>query len=368
MKIATFNIQNLFHRDRDFLTLSRGKCITDWVEEFDAILRKNDSSKRERLQELAFLLGFDKTYQNPYAVLRRKAGALYLKGMNYPHELKAGELTNWNGWVKLQTLPIGKEAIHHKARVIADINPDVLILQEVEDRPSVDEFNQTLLPQYDCTPFDEILVIPGSEGKGRELALLLKNGYSVKGLQLHSLTSKFPTQDTLEFKIQTPSGESFSLLSAYFFHSNSLKEESYRVRCRQALQIADRYETLQAAGGLDVLVVGTFHAPSYCSSLQPLLRQTNLLNLCKHDSFYVEADTGIDRSYYRLGGYQKGVNLKQKNYMLLSPSLLQKVRRSGLNRKGVWPKFRPQWSHYASLTTKEQAASSYPAIWGDFRL
>ena len=31
MKIATFNIQNLFHRHRDLVSKSRTKNATDWI-------------------------------------------------------------------------------------------------------------------------------------------------------------------------------------------------------------------------------------------------------------------------------------------------------------------------------------------------
>ena len=93
MKIATFNIQNLFHRDRSLLEKPYSQCVTDWVNELDDLMRGNHrlGSNAERIQELTFLLGFDKTYDVPYAVMRKRAGFLFLKGMNYSKELKAGE-------------------------------------------------------------------------------------------------------------------------------------------------------------------------------------------------------------------------------------------------------------------------------------
>ncbi len=79
MKIATFNVQNLFHRDRSLIQKTTGKCVSDWIAEFDTLLKKEKSpSNTERLMELSFLLDFDKTYQNPYVVMRKKVGELYL--------------------------------------------------------------------------------------------------------------------------------------------------------------------------------------------------------------------------------------------------------------------------------------------------
>ena len=215
MKIATFNVQNLFHRDRSLLQKTRGKCISDWIAEFDALLLKERcASNTERLKELSFLLGFDKTYQNPYVVIRKKVGALYLKGMNCSKELKSGELTDWNGWIKVQTLPVDPESTNHKAMVISEIDPDLLVLQEVEDKISLDEFNHNFLPKYNCEQFSESILISGSEGKGREQALLLKNGYELKSVKIHNLeSSEYIKQELLEYEIQAPKGEKIYLLS-----------------------------------------------------------------------------------------------------------------------------------------------------------
>ena len=81
-------------------------------------------------------------------------------------------------------------------------------------------------------------------------------------------------------------------------------------------------------------------------------------------SFEVDCDAGNDATYHRLGAYRKGVNIKQKDYMLVSPSLFETMEDSGLNRKAVWPENRPQWSIYKSVTNKNIAASEHPLVWG----
>ena len=161
MKIATFNIQNLFHRDKSLLEKPFGKNITDWINELDTLMRKTSTSfnEQERIRELSFLIGFEKSSPRPYAVLRRKAGFLYMKGLNYSSETKASNLTNWNGWIELQTTPIKPEATDNKGRVIADVNPDILLLQDIEDRASLEEFNQLILPKFDCQRYEQSFVV-----------------------------------------------------------------------------------------------------------------------------------------------------------------------------------------------------------------
>ena len=367
MKIASFNIQNLFHRDRSLTEQSMSKCVSNWINEFDSLLLNTDNSNSttDRLRELSFLLGFDKTYQNPYAVMRKKAGELYLKGMNNSKEMKAGELTDWNGWIKMQTVPIHPKSTNHKAKVIADINPDVLILQEIEDKMSLDEFNNLYLPNLDCDPFSDCIVIPNSEGKGIEQALMLKNGYELDAIKLHTIdTSEYPTQELIEYVIMTPNCKKFHLLSCYFYNDLSNIEKSFEIRQQQARNTGELYQQLVEDGEQNIIIAGTLNAPSYCNSLAPLLQETDLKDITKHLSFEVDYDEGSDASYHRMGAYRKGVNIKQKDFMLLSPALFETMTDSGLNRKAMWPEKRPKWSTYKSVVNKNQAASAHPAVWG----
>ncbi|MAB57381.1 MAG: hypothetical protein CL524_07505 [Aequorivita sp.] len=370
MKIATFNVQNLFHRDRSLIQKTVGKCVSDWIVEFDTLLTKEKSATNtERLKELSFLLDFDKTYQNPYVVMRKKAGELYLKGMNCSKELKSGELTDWNGWIKVQTVPIDPEATKHKAMVISEIDPDVLVLQEVEDKMSLDEFNNFILPKFNCAPFSESILIPSSEGKSREQALLLKNGYHLESIKIHTIDeTETPTQELLEYEIQTPKGTNIYLLSAYFYENKLDKEKAFEIRKNQAYQVSVIYKMLQMQGKTNIVIAGTLNAPSYCNSLAPLLQETDLKDISKNKTFNVDFDEGKDATYFRLGAYRMGVNIKQQDYMLLSPALFSNVKSSGLNRKGLWTEKRPKWGIYSTIQNKSQAASGHPGGWGEMLL
>ena len=371
MKIATFNIQNLFHRDKSLIDAPKGKCITDWIQELDTIMRKPGKTfqEQERIQELSFLLGFEKTSPLPYAVLRRKAGLLYLKGIHHSTETRASHLTNWTGWIELQSKPIPPISTENKARVIADVNADILLLQEVEDRASLEDFNQKLLPKFDCKPYDHSFVIQCNDMKGLEIAILFRKGYTLQTIKTHLIEGySDQLKNVIEYEISTPKSEKIYVLATYLANETDNKKVADTIRKSQVENIARIYKTLIAQGKTNVIIAGTFNTPPYCDSLSPLFQNTDAKDITKHFSFEVVTDKGDDATYFRLGAYRMGVNIKQEDYLLFSPALFDSMQDSGLNRKAMWPNKKPQWSTYKEVTGTYTAASDHPIIWGKFKL
>ncbi|MDO6761628.1 hypothetical protein Q4566_15580 [Tamlana sp. 2_MG-2023] len=368
MKIATFNTQNLFHRDKSLLEKPFRKNLTDWINELDTLMLQASKSlsQQDRIKELSFLIGFEKPSPRPYAVLRRKAGFLYMKGLSHSLENKAGDITNWNGWIELQTVPIHPKSTDHKAKVIADVNPDILLLQEIEDRASFEDFNQLILPKYDCKPYTQSFVVQGNDMNSLEMGIAFRQGYDLEAIRTHSIneTINDAGKNLIEYEIRTPSNEKIWLLNVYLCKTKKDHNKSHETRKYQVQKIAEVYQELIAEGKTNIIIAGTFNTPSYCDSLAPLLQNTDLKDITKHLSFEVDTDQGTDASYFRLGGYRMGVNIKQKDYMLFSPPLFKKMKDSGLNRKAMWPEKKSQWSIYNSVSKKNMAASQHPLIWG----
>lgn len=368
MKIATFNIQNLFHRHRDLVSTSRTKNATDWISELDSLLRKPSKSinDSERINNLSFLLGFEKTEDNPYAILKRRAGELCFKGRVLEYTTKASFLTDWQGWTKLGNRPIHEKAIFSKAYMIAETNPDILILQEVEDRASLMEFNSEFLPLLKITPYQQVMVFETNDNRDLGMGILLKNGYHLNGFKNHLHDrdgegySLFDI-DCQEYEIITPNGDSIRVLNNHFSADEGQRQ-------KQAQKVSEIYEQKQRNGKDYVIVSGTLNDVSYSHCLAPLLRETDLVDVSKHTSFKADMDKGSSANYFSLGAYRMGVNIKQKDYLLLSPKLFERVARSGMNRMGTWPERKPKWRLYPSIASKQHAASEHPLIWADMNL
>lgn len=366
MKIASYNIQNLFHRNRSLVEKNFSKNVSNWFSELDALMKLDEHSTthRDRIQELLFLVGFEKAHHTPYAVMRKRGGFLYFKSKPVHNELMANELTNWNGWTALKTQPISDISTRNKARVITDINPDILVLQEVEDRYSWNDFNTQFLPAEDLEIFKKAMLVSGRTDLGLECGIAVKNNFVIQNLTVHEFQNvQEQAIEFYEYHLKSSSGHQIAFILAQLQEATLEKELSDNVRKHQAQELANLYLDLTQRGCQEIIVTGTFNAASYCNSLAPLLRETNLKDITRHESFNVDVDLGRDASYYRMGAYKMGVNIKQKDYMLLSPKLFQNLKRAGLNRKGMWPSNKPEWSIYPNIKNKSQAASEHPALW-----
>ena len=369
MKIATFNIENIFHRDSSLVKRTLNESINMWVEEFEQLMCKTTHGGNEiaRMRELSFLLGFHKSAFEPYVVMRRKAGELYLRKKNFKSESRAVPMNGWNGWVRLNSKPIYDQAVQNKARVIAEINPDILILQEVEDRQSLLDFNKHYLPEG--VKFSDILMIEGNDREGRGLALMTKEGYEVTSIRSYANVryneKLLFDKDVLEYEIKCPEGYQLSVFGLHLQDVLVHNESGDEIRKQQAIKVREIVmEKLKK--GKNIVVAGTFNKPSFCDTISPIIRETTLKDLKRHATFNVDLDEGNDAGYFSLGAYRMGVNIKQKDYLLSSPSVFSRIKRSGLNRKGIWPEKKRQWTCYDTLHGQAHQASSHPALWMEF--
>lgn len=371
MKITSFNIQNLFNRQKDFINKPAGKCVNNWLEEMNSLVRKEQKGERDlsRMRELSFLLGFEKRDYSTYAVLKMRGGDLYVHKCGFPKESKASHFNGWNGWIELPFIPLDPIAVQNKARVIAESNADVLLLQEVEDRSAFSELNNELLPHFNCVPYDELFILQGNDDRGQEIAMATKNGFTIASVRSLMGERRGDTllfsKNLLVYEIKTPLKNTVFLIGAHLEEQRGEKEKEDTRRFIQAERIARLYKELRKTGRENIIVAGTFNTVPYCHSIYPIIRETDLLEITKFESFNVDFDQGKDAGYYRLGAYRMGVNIKQKDYLLLSPALFKRLKGAGLNRKGVFPSKNPQWPIYNTIDSKEHAASEHPALWAD---
>lgn len=371
MRIATFNIENIFQRDTRLIDQFRSQSILKWFDEFDDLRKNRAKGVREihRMRELHYLIGFHNSVMEPNPGLSRKTGRLYLRQKDFP-DYSEGYSQSPAAAERKNYSPNSTSSVRNKARLISEVNPDVLILQEVEDRYALLGFNRNYLPVPD--QFAQVISMSGNDSQGRGMGLLLKKDFSLKSIKTYSnLTQNQKSVFDKDFQIYhltSPVGKDVLIFNVHLQDSYGQKKLNDQRRRLQSHKVTEVYQEFLKSGFKNIIVAGTFNSPSFSNSLLPIFRDSDLKDMKYHPSFNVDFDKGKNADYFRLGAYRMGVNIRQRDYMLLTRELLKKIECCGLNRKGIWPEKVRQWRCFNTVNRLKDQASSHPLIWADINL
>lgn len=371
MKIAAFNVENLFDRpkvfNKDDETSSK---IISAKAELNTIFEKANysNSDKARIKELLEILGLDKSDNGKYAIIRKIRGRLLSRPRNAPLSITANGRHDWVGWAELKNGSVNEIAIQNTGRVIRDVNADILAVVEAENRITLKQFNQEILKEINGTPYKEVMLVDGNDDRGIDLGIMTQNGYTIKAIRshIHDLNSKgYPifSRDCPEYQIITPSGEVIWVLPNHFkskYGGNDSR--SKKKRLDQAQKTVEIYEKLINEGYNNVIVLGDLNDTPDSEELKPLVVDTNLKDVSEHPTF----DPG---QFPEIGTFGLGNNEDKIDFLLLSPTLFNNVQSSGLFRKGAWPGSRPKrWDKYPEIKRKIHVASDHHVIWADINI
>ncbi|MCR9228364.1 MAG: hypothetical protein NXH90_13175 [Flavobacteriaceae bacterium] len=370
MKIAFYNIQNIFHRHIELVGRYRDENRSRWIAEFETLLTQSERTQKQydRMRVLSHFLEFDSEGQMPYFTIKNTMGQLRLrKGLDGKMS-QASHLSDWEGWAKIDSLPINEIAIRNKAKVIKEVDPDILVVLEVEDRASLVNFNQHFLRSMGNSPYREIVFLGTNDPFGRGIGVMAKDGFDLESIRTHvnDLDGKDKTLfdvDLQEYRFRTSSGNCLDLLCTHFIDKDGHMETFKEGQNRQSEYIARLLARRQRDLSVHQIFMGTLNAPIYSSSIAPIFKENYLRDITKHPNFMGGLDKGKDADYFRLGAYKMGVNIQQRDYLMLSKELFGTVESCGLVRKGMWFKKQPKWDIFGSITSERGAASEHPLLW-----
>jgi len=368
MKIAAFNVENLFDRPKVF---NQEKAVSTpilkAIKDFGEIAEKDVYTKNDRKSLLTSLstLKLLKTDLSKYAILRRNRGKFIKRPRTGSPSIVANGRNDWIGWLELKHEEVREVAVENTARVIRDVDADILAVIEAEDRISLKMFNDDILGSQDIggNPYEHTMVIDGNDGRGIDVGVMTKKGFSIDMMRSHvdDLNSQgrpIFSRDCPEFAIQTPGGDFIWILPNHFkskFGGDSARSRARRKK--QAERTAEIYQNLIEEGWHNIIVLGDLNDTPDSDPLKPLLIGTDLKDVSDHPSF----DPG---EYSGKGTYASGTDRNKIDYLLLSPSLYDLVKSSGLFRKGAWAgKRRKKWPMYPEIKTEKDVASDHHVIW-----
>jgi len=298
MKIAAYNVENLFDRAKAFNEASpaESKTTLDATAELNNLFKKESYSEGDlgRMRALFAILGLEGKDEGPLVHLRQIRGRIVSRPRGEALIFKATGRGDWIGWVELKTAPVNEIAITNTGQVLRDVDADILAVIEAEDRVALKQFSDFVLDKVGGTPYSQVMVIDGNDDRGIDVGLMTKVGYEIGLMRSHIHDLKpdgapIYSRDCPEYEVHTPSGEVIWVIPNHFkskFGGDS--QESRDKRLAQATRTAEIYQRLRSEGHDSIVVLGDLNDTPDTAPLQPLLEGTDLKDVSEHSSF----DTG----------------------------------------------------------------------------
>jgi endonuclease/exonuclease/phosphatase family metal-dependent hydrolase len=363
MRVASFNVENLFSRPKVFGlgSWSEGRPILDAYNRVTDLLERETytDATKHRIIELLTELGLESSDTGHGLVLLRQNRGRLVRRPAAGVEIVADGRGDWIGWLELKREAVDEEAIRNTARVIANVNADIIGVVEADDRPSLVRFNDDVLKPTTNRQYESIMLIDGNDKRGIDVALMTKKGYPITQMRSHVdatyTKGKIFGRDCPEYLIERP-GQPEILVMVNHLKSKGYGgyRESNNRRRRQAEEVQKIYEQPRAEGFDNIIVMGDFNDTPDSTPLRPLLHFSDLQDVSESPQY---VDDGWP------GTYKGGTASTKIDYILLSPALFGFVTEAYVYRKGVWGnKAGDRWELLPTVTREKEAASDHAAV------
>ncbi|MFD4992028.1 endonuclease/exonuclease/phosphatase family protein [Cellulosimicrobium cellulans] len=374
-RIGTFNVENLFERPRAMAgPLTGGNPVLAAHARVNALIAEEQYGPDVRAEILQHLetLGLLRSDSAALAVLRQVRGRLVRRTGSQAAgtartEVVATGRGDWVGWVDLVKDRVDELAMAHTARVVADVDADVLAVVEAESRVALKHFTDAGVVTRAGRPvYPHVMVIDGNDDRGIDVGLLTTRPYRIGTVRSHvddrdSRGRLVFGRDCPEYVVELPGGGTLTVLVNHFKSKGyGTQAESDATRRRQATRTAAIYAALRARGEENVVVVGDLNDTPSSTPLRPLLERTDLRDVSQHPAF---------RGDGRPGTYGNGTASQKIDYVLLSPALFDRTVGGSVFRMGVWGGTKGTlFPHYDTMTSAAHAASDHAALYADVDL
>jgi len=361
LRIASYNVQNLFERAvvlADEVDAEEAGVILKQGE-INVLLRKAVYSDADRAQILELLteLGLRKSDDgSPLVMLRQNRGQLVRRRQTGEVEVIARGRADWVGWVELRLETVDELTTRNTARVIHEVDADIVGVVEAETRGSLRDFSRVMLRRVGGQPYAHSMLIEGNDDRGINVGLMTKEGFELDRERTHvfDLTANDQpifSRDCTEYLVRTPSGTEILVLVNHFKSKRGGGDARRLLQATRVKEIVNE----RIAEHPNLVVLGDLNDTPDSANLAPLFSETPLEDISTSPLF---DDGDLPGTYGTMTARHK------IDYVLLSPALLDEVTAGGVFRKGVFSAS-DRWPMFEDMTEKIHQASDHAAIWAE---
>jgi endonuclease/exonuclease/phosphatase family metal-dependent hydrolase len=362
LRIATFNLENLFSRPAamNFPSDAPGRQAIEDHAELNGIISKEAYSQEDKNRLIALSKVYKFHLSNPpnnaLIFLQKTRGQLFKQPKNKPLEVAATRRADWTGWFELRRDKVDGQATFNTGQVIAEWHPDILIVVEVEDRPTLLRFCEQILEPGFNLIYPHCMLIDGNDHRGIDVGILSK--FPIVDMRSHVDDSaggkQIFSRDCPEYDIELPDGGRIVVIPNHFKSKRNGDDQESINRRREQAERAHEIAKAALTRSDFVLVGGDLNDVPDSSPLNSLFT----------DGFQ-DVSAHVDWPQDRPGTYDTGLKSGKFDYLIMSPQLQAKLQHVGIERRGTYhPKL---WKSFPGVDDKTEA-SDHHLVWADFNL
>lgn len=181
MRLATFNVENLFRRPvvLDQPTWAEGRERLNDYTKFNGVISKASYSSADKKWLVDFLDRYGMadrriTEADPFQLNEVRGKLFKLPKNKSKAEIIVNGRGDWDGWLELRRHNVNHIAIENTARAVAALSAEVLAVVEAEDRIALQRFNDNYLVPLGVG-FTYNMLIDGNDERGIDVGLYSKH-------------------------------------------------------------------------------------------------------------------------------------------------------------------------------------------------
>lgn len=362
IRLATFNLENLFTRPvaMNQSTDAAGREAIEDHAIANAIVAKDAYSESDKTKLLELTAKYKWHYRDPprnaLVQLQKIRGQLFRNPQNGPVEVVADGRDDWVGWFELLREDVNWMATFNTGRVISEVRPDILICVEVENRSTLERFNEQVLRAKFNFVYPHFMVIDGNDQRGIDLGIFSR--FPIVEIRSHvddpaPNGERLFSRDCPEYDIILPMGERLVIVPNHLKSKRNGNNEASQNRRKAQADGAHAIAVAALSRSSFVLLGGDLNDTPDSSAL-PALFTEGFQDVMSHPNYPTD----------RPGTYETGLPSHKLDYLIMSPQLRARLQDTGIERRGS---YHPHtWQPFDTVTKASEEASDHHLVWANF--